>query len=127
MIKKKLYSNKQKTTMYEVEVSPKGYVREIKLWGPDKESVLSGKIPWSKARIKWADLKKEGGLEYVIFLIYYPAMILKDMKGVPTAQLPSMLKACNIKNEQLVANVLAIRNHDDKKQGTDKLLSKRKR
>ncbi len=115
MLKTKFYGNAQKSKMYVADVNSEGLIRSLKLWGPDKKVLLKGEIDPAKDPIRFSELKKEGGLEYILFLLYYPGMLLKSLKGVPTKLLPSVLKSCDIKNEQLVKNILALRRARGKK------------
>ena len=124
MLKTKLYGNPQKSKMYAVDVTPKGLIKSLKLWGPDRRVLLDGEIDHIKNPLKFSELKKEKGLEYILFLLYYPAEILKAMKGVPTKQLPVALQACSITNKQLVKNVLALRKKNE--QNGKQLSRKRK-
>jgi len=122
----KIYNNTKKSRMYVVDTTSRGIVREIKLWDPDGKAILNGKIDHKKNQLKFSEIKKEGVLEYIVFLLYYPKMLLKVLKDVPTSKLKSVLEEYNISNKTLIKNVIALRRKTEKNLLLKKAKSKRK-
>jgi hypothetical protein len=125
MIKEKLYGNGKKSLMYRMMVNKDGLIEHIEFKAPDGKRLFHGVVDTDKHPLKFSEIKKDKVFEYLIFLMYYPKMILKDMKKVPTDQLQFMLRACEITNEDLVQNVLSLRRQNDKSKRSKKLSRKR--
>ena len=123
---KKFYGNPKKTLMYDIQVNNKGLIGGIEFRGPDRKKIFKGAIDVEKNPLKFSEAKKDKVFEYLIFLLYYPAMVERDFKMVSTEQLPSMLKACKITNPIIVENVLNIRHKRDKEKRNQNISRKRK-
>ena len=115
--------------MYRLTVLKNGLISHIELWGIDQEPICAGPVDTAKFRVKYATAVKQGAFEYLVWIKHYSAYVENALYdwGVATKDIKRMLDALEIKNEDLIRSVFAIRKIREQIQSSKQLSSKRKR
>jgi hypothetical protein len=122
----KRYGNDEKSLMYRLSVLRNGLISHIELFALNQLPIFCGPVDTRKIKLKLSQAKKEGVFEYLVWLIHYPVEVERILyeKGIKTPQINGILAALDIKNQDLINGIFAVRKAREK-QSNKQLSSKR--